>query len=217
VHYLFETVTSKSFRYTRIIDSVRKVPGEPPFAEKAGQSKPRIHWINFWDRADVASSALYTPANCQFHPDQVVDNCEVAGKCFPDPASAHSDYIKNPVVLRGISEAFFDNRHNFVGVSKAKNVNYQEHFIGGNERKHWFTNVFQAFVLLLPWLTLLYLFFRSFNTVTGGSIALWSLGLCFFSVVAFAFLDWFLRFRRNDAPVSKRPPSRSSSRAEQAQ
>ena len=61
VHYLFETVTSKSFRYTRIIDSVRKDLGEPPFSEKAGQSKPRIHWINFWDRADVASERVVHP------------------------------------------------------------------------------------------------------------------------------------------------------------
>lgn len=196
VYYLFEAVTSKSFRYTRIIDAARKDIGDPPFSEKAEWPYPRIHWINFWDRADVASSALYTPTNPHFHPYQIVDNYEVAGVCFPSPVSAHADYLKNPIVLKAISEVFFNNKYNFTKLSTEKNVEYQKNFIGWQEDKHWITTLFQVSVLLIPWLILLYLILPRFSPVAAGPMFLSALGVCFLIVVALGFLDWFHRFRK---------------------
>jgi hypothetical protein len=212
VYYLFETWTSKSYRYNRVVEANRGDIGTFPFSDKNG---PRIHWINFWDRADVASSPLYTPTNRKFKPEQVVDNYEVAGTCFPSPVTAHSEYFKNTTVLQRLSDVFLDDRYNFVTEAKAgkKNANYLGQFIGKDARRHGFTNAFQVFVLLLPWLILIHGIFFALKPAFLSSI--WSY-IPFIVYLIFiplgGYRDKHLRSRKNREPgVNGRSEQPSSS------
>jgi hypothetical protein len=207
VYYLFETVMSKSHTYDRVIDTTTRGDlGTHPFAGTKNSQIPRIHWINFWDRADVASSALYTPADYEFKPYYVVDNYEVAGSCFPDPSSAHLDYFKNKTVLEEIFKVFFQNEYSFVHLPKLASLsaeqmktNIQERFIGGKEKQHRFTNVFQIVVSLTPWLILLYLIGSRFIPAIASIPIIPTLPLYLLVVLVFGFLDWVLRYWKNGA------------------
>lgn len=200
VYYLFETWTSASYRYNRVVEAIRGDIGTFPFSDKNG---PRIHWINFWDRADVASSPLYTPTNRQFKTEQVVDNYEVAGACFPSPVTAHSNYFKNATVLQRLSDVFLDDRYNFVAEAKAgkKNANYLGQFIGKDARRHGFTNAFQVFVLLLPWLILFYGILFAINPAFLSST--WSyipFIVYFIFIPVGGYSDKLIRSRKNREP-----------------
>jgi hypothetical protein len=189
-----------------VVEAIRGDIGTFPFSDKNG---PRIHWINFWDRADVASSPLYTPTNRQFNPQQVVDNYEVAGTCFPSPVAAHSNYFKNATVLQRLSDVFLDDRYNFVAVAKAgkKNANYLEQFLGKDSKPHGFTNAFQFLVLLLPWLILFYGPFVVFK-LSDASATFLSAVVLFIPVILYlvlilagGYLDKHLRSRKNREPA----------------
>jgi len=173
IYYLFETVTSKSANYNRIVEFLRTDLGNPPFSKNKKDQTPHIHWINFWDRADVASSPLYTPTNPVFNPYHVVDNYEVAGVCFPDPVSGHSEYFENRFVLETIANVFFGNDYSFVealgsaplpedkpGKEAAIMDALGKQFLGPHETEHRFTNRVQWLATLLPWLITLYLIFH---------------------------------------------------------
>jgi len=204
VYYLFETVTSKSYTFNRIIETTRGDLGTPPFAGPKTSPIPRIHWINFWDRADVASSALYTPANYEFKPHYVVDNFEVAGSCFPDPSSAHLDYFNNPIVLGAISEVFFDNKYSFVDLPEgATEMQIQELFIGGQEKQHRFTNVFQSVVSLTPWLILFYGIASYFIPTIAGIPFFTAFGLYILAIAFLGLSDWAFRYWRKRLAESR--------------
>ena len=210
VYYLFETVTSKSYQYKRIIEARRGDLGTPPFSADKNAPIPRIHWINFWDLADVASSALYTPTNHVFNPYHVVDNYEVAGVCFPDPSSAHLAYFKNSLVLKAISEVFFDNQHSFAAVLNSATLSSAEMaikiptlFIGQNAKRHWFTKVCQGAFILIPWLILLYWIVSRFNAAIANVSFFPALGVYTLVVIGFGLFDWVLRYRQNRVAKSK--------------
>lgn len=214
VYYLFETVISQSYRYNRIVEALRGDLGTFPFSEGHAQT-PRIHWVNFWDRADVASSRLYTPANHKFKPEHVVDNYEVAGMCFPDPVSAHLDYTQNPVVLRVIAGVFFENEANFVELTKqakrtkSKKVDYVKTFFGLAEQAHPATNIFQMVVLLCPWLILLHWILRRFPLGDAAVISLNALIADIMLIPAIGLVDWIFRFRTRRA-MRVEPAAKSS-------
>lgn len=200
VYYLFETLTSRSHTFNWIIESSRGDLGTHPFVGQKSSPVPRIHWINFWDRADVASSALYTPANYVFKSLYVVDNCEVAGSCFPDPSSAHLDYFNNRTVLRSISEAFFENRYSFVDLpQRERETKLQERFVGEHEKQHRFTDVLHIVLSLTPWLILLRLLGSYFIPQIAG-IPFWP-ALLLYALFSFVLglLDWLFRYRKNAA------------------
>jgi hypothetical protein len=228
VYYLFETVTTKSFNYSRILELLRKDIGNPPFSKDDQNQTPQIHWINFWDRADVASSPLYTPTNHVFNPYHVVDDYEVAGVCFPDPVSGHSDYFKNPVVLDTISKVLFDDEYNFVkalkplklaDLPKDKNTRdtlmntlYEELFIGWHEKEHKFTNWLHGFVILFPWLILFYWIFIGFRPAVLDIQFLYAALSYILFILLLASIDWFLRFRHR---VTTKPDSTAQAKQKQ--
>lgn len=222
VYYLFETVISQSYRYNRIVEALRGDLGTFPFSEGSAQI-PHIHWINFWDRADVASSRLYTPANHKFKPEHVVDNYEVAGMSFPDPVSAHLDYTQNPLVLRVLAGVFFENQANFVELTKqakrtkSKKVDYVSVFFGSAERAHPATNILQMFVLLCPWLILLHWICVRFGPATVTLISWNALIVDIILIPTISLIDWIFRFGTRRAmrfktsapgPVKLDPPAK---------
>ena len=105
VHYFFESYSGKYHRYNRVVEELRGDIGTLPFSRKGW---PLVHWINFWDQADIVSAPLFSPANRGF-PDIHVNNVEVSNGTFPDPAGAHTGYFENPEVVKTIFQATFDN------------------------------------------------------------------------------------------------------------
>jgi hypothetical protein len=51
IEYFFESYSSPSHRYKRVIEALRGDIGSPPFMRNR---RPHIHWINFWDQGDVS-------------------------------------------------------------------------------------------------------------------------------------------------------------------
>jgi hypothetical protein len=160
IHYLFESTFSESHRYNQIIESTRGDLSKLPFS-KDGQ--PLIHWINFWNRADVISSRLYTPAGLFDSPNLkrllCVDNFEVALEYFPEPASAHTEYFRNEYVMQTIYQVMLNNEHNFVELRRKAAgglpVEDSSVEIGHKGKGEVLNPIFQILVILLPWLALL--------------------------------------------------------------
>lgn len=168
VHYLFETGSSPSYRYTSVVENIRGDLGTPPFSDYFDQKDkaeklrlPHIHWINFWDQADLASSPLYTPTNRDFmllH-NYMVDNYEVVNNCAPLPNNAHSTYLQNREVIESIYKLYFDDAYNFRDFQKKLLSNQEDNLpmLGGEKKGLPTTVAFQFLVALVPWMILLIL------------------------------------------------------------
>ena len=204
IHYLFETRVSRSYRYNDVIESSRGDLGTLPFSDNG---RPLIHWINFWDQADVVSSPLYTPMNHRYD-DLTVDNCEVASNFFPIPIGAHGFYIWNKEVIRHIYRAFFENEYNFVArfQREGERAEYARDFIGATGKGNPLTWVFQIMALLVPWLALFLLIFASRGQVSATVILLVILLVDLFLLLAGGIVGWlipiFRRWNRNRSRVA---------------
>ena len=208
VHYLFETVSSPSYRYTAVVDEIRGDLGTLPFSsyfERKDEAEklplPHIHWINFWDQADLASSALYTPTNRNFYQQHsyMVDNYEVVNNCRPLPSDAHSTYLQNPEVIGWIYKLCFTDVHDFREFQQSWLSNKEGQLpVLGREKKGLPTTVpFQILVALVPWMILLNLI----SVIVYGPVPnLWlliALGANIVLALVAGIRDWRLRSRRN--------------------
>ena len=160
IHYFFETRPGRAHRFTRIYEKYRGDMGRPPFGRNR---KPHAHWINFWDRADVISGPLQSPADARVV-DLSVDNVEVSSGWFPWPARSHSYYFENPVVLEVLFRVIFDRAYSLVTLpSRAQTPGgYRSrrlgHHLGTGLRT---TRPLQWLVLAVPWLVVAYVATRS--------------------------------------------------------
>ncbi len=157
IHYFFESQTSNYHRYNRVVDDIRGDISRSPFVNRR---KPHIHWINFWDRADIISGSLQTPEGRK-QPGLSVDNYEVSSFHFPFPGEAHLAYFENKEVIETIYHAIFKNDFNFSTVSAQRGKkNYQSQHVGPGKGVR-LTQPIQALILLLPWLIAAYLIVRA--------------------------------------------------------
>jgi hypothetical protein len=157
VHYFFENQTSKYHRYNRVVEQIRGDIATFPFSKSGG---PLIHWINFWDKADIISGSLQTPASASYT-SLKVDNREVGSFLFPFPGGAHLAYFENNDVIEIIYQSTFENKFNFPEMrkEKGKRVKYSNAFIGPGKGLIT-TRPFQLLVMVLPWLA-------AFQIITG--------------------------------------------------
>lgn len=189
INYFFETVRSKSHRYLRVVEELRGDIGTAPFSLNAGvHAKPWVHWINFWDQADVISGPLASPTGRKSLANQV-DNVHVPRLAFPNPGAAHLAYFGNVRVLRIIAAVIFHNDYAFAAlpVLAGKGRDYRAAWQGpGLPRgryRLWF-----CLALILPWLA-------GFAAVAAGfgaaRPALWALGGLAFGISVLV-LGWLL-------------------------
>lgn len=95
IEYFFESYSSTSHRYKRVIEALRGDIGTAPFTRN---KKPFVHWINFWDQGDPISGALHSPASAvNFR--QRVDNVHIASYRFPEPGASHAGYFTHRTVI----------------------------------------------------------------------------------------------------------------------
>ncbi len=150
VHYFFESVAGKYHRYNRLVEDLRGDLGTPPFADNR---KRQIHWINFWDQADLVSGALKSPSSRKLVALRV-DNYEVASYGFPVPGKSHSGYFEHRDVVRILSEGIFEGKYTYrnLPLLPKAGYDYDSQLVGRNGGGLWTTRIYQLLALLLPWL-----------------------------------------------------------------
>lgn len=162
IHYFFESQSSKYHRYNRVVEEIRGDISKSPFLQA---KKPHIHWINFWDKADIISGSLQTPEG-RIEPSVRVDNYEVASFHFPFPGEAHLAYFENREVIETIYHSIFHNDYNLYTVSAQKGKkDYLAQRTGPGKGIN-LTQPVQALVLFLPWLITTYLAVRSLEIMS---------------------------------------------------
>jgi hypothetical protein len=116
--YFFATLRSRVSRYVETIEAIRGNISTPPFTiAKEGQEDqgwlPQIHWVNYWDQADLISGPIWNVIGADIDI-QRVDNVQVASYSFPEPARSHAGYFYHIYVLQDLFEMIFNNRYSFV-------------------------------------------------------------------------------------------------------
>jgi hypothetical protein len=110
IEYFFESYSSHSHRYKRVIEAFRGDIGAPPFTRNR---HPHIHWINFWDQGDTISGPLHSPASAVGFA-QRVDNVHVANFHFPAPGASHGGYFDNRLVIDALFRIIYLRERSFL-------------------------------------------------------------------------------------------------------
>jgi hypothetical protein len=116
--YFFATLRSRVSRYVETIEAIRGNISTPPFtiAKEGAEDQgwlPQIHWVNYWDQADLISGPIWNVIGADIDI-QRVDNVRVASYSFPEPARSHAGYFFHIHVLEDLYEMIFKNRFSFV-------------------------------------------------------------------------------------------------------
>lgn len=158
IHYFFESDPGRSHRYTRVAETVRGDMGRKPFGNN--NNTPYLHWINFWDKADIISGSLESPPNAT-DTEVSVDNVEVSNGTW-NPSSAHTSYFMNRVVLKYLLDIIYENKYSYWAIGEPNRSgirsrpNYAAQNIGtggGSSVVRWV----QAVALCVPWVILVFL------------------------------------------------------------
>lgn len=191
IHYFFESYRSAYHRYIRVVEGIRGDIAGIPFAKNR---KPHIHWINFWDRADVVSGPLETPAGPRLA-NVRVDNVQVSSYSFPDPGASHSGYFAHREVIAHLYEIIFKGTADFEFAPKTASggPDYEAAFLPSGVGRPS-TGIFQGLTLALPWILV-------GSLMTGATWGLW-LGVTIFAVLAAGMLS--RKLLRHRAPISPR-------------
>jgi hypothetical protein len=132
--YFFATLRSRVSRYVETIEAIRGNISTPPFTiAKEGQAEqvwlPQIHWVNYWDQADLISGPIWNVIGADIDI-QRVDNVRVASYGFPEPARSHAGYFYHMHVLEDLYEMIFKNRYSFV---RARELGYDPEWVAGTK------------------------------------------------------------------------------------
>lgn len=175
VHYFFESYKSDYHRYKRVVEELRGDIGDIPFSYK---TRPQIHWINYWDEADIISGALHSPAD-RFRFGHLVDNVHVSNLRFPNPAASHTAYFKNRRVIGDIFDIIFKGKYEYAGAptDEKEDYDYESAFLADQDKPGRLKN-YGALALSIPWLASLGLVLKIFN-FDVWTIVVWSLTLGF--------------------------------------
>jgi hypothetical protein len=167
IEYMFESYASQYHRYKRVVESLRGDVGSEPFLKNR---HPYVHWVNFWDRGDIISGSLHSPANAESLANRV-DNIHVSNLHFPDPGASHSAYFQNRKVVRPLFEMIYRNAHSFQTLKSVnrKPKDYESVFMGPGDTKD-VTKGFFALAFAIPWLALIGVLLVVFGI---GGIAAW--------------------------------------------
>jgi len=149
IHYFFESYSGSMHRYNRVVEQARGDIGTIPFSKNR---KPSVHWVNYWDRADIISGALETPSAAKL-PELAVDNVQVSTSWFPAPAAAHSAYWHDDGVIGGTFDMIFGSRGSYRHPPRdpAGIPDYAAQRIGPGAGRRA-TAFLQVLMLALPWL-----------------------------------------------------------------
>lgn len=151
IHYFFESHTGKYHRYNRVVDDVRGDIGVAPFAKNR---KPNIHWVNYWDRADVISASIES-ASSRHAPLLMVDNVQVSNYFLGLPGPSHSGYFKHERVMSDLFSMIFHGSHSYKNPRRdAQGRPDHSGILLGPGIRHSFFEIAGFGLALVPWLFL---------------------------------------------------------------
>ncbi len=151
IHYFFESHTGKYHRYNRVVDDIRGDIGVAPFAKNR---KPNIHWVNYWDRADVISSSIES-ASSRHAPLLMVDNVQVSNYLLGLPGPSHSGYFKHERVMADLFSMIFHGSHSYKNPPRDEQGRPDHQGIPlGPGVRHSFFELAGIGLALVPWLVL---------------------------------------------------------------
>lgn len=150
IHYFFESGVGGYHFYDRIVEDVRGDIGTVPFAKNR---KPHVHWVNFWDAADVISGPVETATNPR-DPWLRVDNVQVQSLRFPDPGASHSAYFQHRDVMARAFAMIFQGDVSLRGYRKTAEEGQAEldGFLVGPGAGAPGQRTTQGVALALPWI-----------------------------------------------------------------
>ena len=195
ISYFFESYRTSSHRYSRVIEALRGDLGEVPFTDNR---HPHIHWINFWDEADVISGPLHSPVGRESLAN-FVDNVHVRNLTFPSPGRAHSAYFENKRVVRALFEIVYRNEYSFEGLKPEmdrQGINYRERALGPGTGQGAYRAYF-AGAVALPWLALIIAVAYAFGAVKVVTF----FGILFAAILVFLAIGWATSISGNRDPI----------------
>ncbi len=206
INYFFAALSSRYRIYDMLVEKMRGDLGTPPFSTTG--RKPRIHWFNYWDRADLISGPIETVAPDILR-EQEVDNVRVASYPLPAPVAAHDGYLHHAGVLDDLCRIVFADRYSYVRASEEARLsgekNARPDFKKERRGPGSASRVQDAFawlLLLVPWL----MFAALVEVLLAGPvIAQWMLAVTVVILVVAQWQQgkgrWHLFFWRRSAEV----------------
>jgi pimeloyl-ACP methyl ester carboxylesterase len=156
INYFFESYRSQHYRYRRVVETLRGDITTAPFTRG---TQPYVHWVNFWDEADIISGPVESPVGRE-HLRHLVDNVHVRNLRFPSPGRAHLAYFWNRRVIGHLVDMICLDRLDFATAPMREDGRGRDRdscLIGPGEAPGRDRRVHRALVAV-PWLGL----------VTGG-------------------------------------------------
>jgi pimeloyl-ACP methyl ester carboxylesterase len=181
IHYFFESHTGKYHRYNRVVDDIRGDIGVVPFAKNR---KPNIHWVNYWDKADVISAAIES-ASSRHAPLLMVDNIQVSNYLLGLPGPSHSGYFKHERVMADLFSMIFHGSHSYKNPPRdAQGRPDHSGILLGPGIRHSFFEIAGIGLALIPWL----IFFASLLVAWTPLIAMITLNAALALIAAGAIV-----------------------------
>ena len=151
IHYFFESHIGKYHRYNRVVDDIRGDIGIVPFAKNR---KPNIHWVNFWDRADIISASIES-ASSRHAPLLMVDNVQVSNYFLGLPGPSHSGYFKHERVMSDLFSMILHGSHSYKNPPRdAEGRPDHTGILLGPGIRHSFFEIAGIGLAVVPWLFL---------------------------------------------------------------
>jgi hypothetical protein len=162
ISYFFESFRSPVRRYRKIYDELRGDIGTAPFTKSGGQ--PQIHWVNIWDRADIISGPLHSPAAARWI-DARIDNMHVNTLAYFNPGAAHNAYFDHYGVIGALFDIILRDRGRydsqilpprFLPSGRRKGLDYRAVDLGPGAGRNTWARV-RLCLVAAPWAWLFYL------------------------------------------------------------
>ncbi len=170
INYFFESYRTDFHRYTRVVETLRGDISDVPFSRNR---HPYIHWVNYWDDADIISGGLHSPVGRKSLSVKV-DNVHVSSLHFPNPGASHSAYFANRNVVSGLFDMIFLGKFSYQDVplrKSGKGKDYGSVRLGPGEAIGK-RRLFLKLTILTIWIGLLYLILTLTGFQTGSMAAL---------------------------------------------
>lgn len=157
IYYFFQNNTLDMHRYQRVLEGIRGDINQVPLSSN---DKPHIHWINFWDLADIISGALQTPQPLTLDRKIMhylrVDNYQVCNGSRL-PLNSHVDYMRNPEIRAVLYDCIFKRKYAFFPLAEpAGSPNpaqeRPDYTLIGGSREDPATRRFQLLALVVCWI-----------------------------------------------------------------
>ncbi|HOV02974.1 MAG TPA: hypothetical protein PLG99_01090 [Kaistiaceae bacterium] len=150
IEYFFESYTSSFHRYRRVVENLRGDIDTMPFCKN--RNHPHVHWINFWDDADIIGGPLHSPAGRHGFT-QRVDNVHVASLGFPNPGASHSAYFFDNAVVENLFEVICKRAYSFPTLPPrvGKGRDFASQFVGPAIDAPGKRLIWQGMALTVPW------------------------------------------------------------------